>query len=43
MDLWGLLFDVVVLLAASLLLGALFSRFGQSPLVGYIVAGMVLE
>ena len=42
MDLWVLLFDVVMLLGASLLVGAVFSRFGQSPLVGYLLAGMVL-
>ena len=42
MDLWLLIGDIVVLLAASLVLGAIFSRFGQSPLVGYILAGMVL-
>jgi CPA2 family monovalent cation:H+ antiporter-2 len=41
-DAWVLLADIVVLLAASLLLGAVFSRFRQSPLVGYILAGMVL-
>jgi len=42
MDLWTLLGNIVVLLAASLLLGGLLSRFGQSPLVGYLVAGMLL-
>lgn len=42
MDLWTLLGDIVVLLASSLLLGAIFSRLGQSPLVGYLLAGMVL-
>ncbi len=42
MDLWILLGDIVVLLTACLLLGGLFSRFGQSPLVGYLLAGMML-
>ncbi|MBI2477344.1 MAG: cation:proton antiporter [Planctomycetia bacterium] len=42
MDLWTLLGDIVVLLGACLLLGGIFSRFGQSPLVGYLLAGMVL-
>lgn len=42
MDLWTILGDIVVLLAACLLLGGLFSRFGQSPLVGYLVAGMLM-
>lgn len=27
---------------ASLIVGGLFSRFGQSPIVGYLLAGMLL-
>lgn len=42
MDLWLLLRDIVVLLAGALLLGGLFSRWGQSPLIGYLFAGMLL-
>ncbi len=42
MDLWTILRDVVVLLGASLLVGGLFSRFRQSPIVGYLLAGMAL-
>lgn len=42
MDLWTILGDVVILLAASLLVGGLFSRFGQSPLVGYLFVRMLL-
>ncbi len=42
MDLWGILGDIVVLLAASLLLGGIFSRMKQSPVVGYMLAGMLL-
>ncbi|MCD0460199.1 cation:proton antiporter [Roseiconus lacunae] len=42
MDLWTILQDVVVLLGASLLIGGAFSRFGQSPIVGYLLAGMLL-
>lgn len=42
MDLWTLFGDIVVLLAACLLLGGLFSRIGHSPLVGYLFAGMVM-
>lgn len=42
MELWTLLGNIVVLLAASLILGGLFARFGQSPLVGYLIAGMML-
>jgi CPA2 family monovalent cation:H+ antiporter-2 len=41
-NLWLILGDIVILLSASLLIGGLFSRFGQSPLVGYLLAGMVL-
>ena len=42
MDLWIILRDVVVLLGACLLVGGVCSRFGQSPIVGYLLAGMVL-
>lgn len=42
MDLWTILGDVVILLGGSLLVGGLFSRFGQSPIVGYLLAGMLL-
>lgn len=42
MELWTILRDVVILLGASLLVGGLFSRFGQSPIVGYLLAGMLL-
>lgn len=42
MDLWIILKDVVFLLAGCLLVGGVFSRFGQSPLVGYILVGMIL-
>lgn len=42
MDMWGILADVVVLLASCLLAGSIASRIGQSPLVGYLLAGMLL-
>lgn len=42
MDLWTILRDIVVLLGASLLVGGLFARFRQSPIVGYLLAGMLL-
>lgn len=42
MELWGLLADIVFLLTACLLGGGLASRIGQSPLVGYLVAGMLV-
>ena len=42
MNIWNLLFEIVVLLGGSLLVGGVFSRLGQSPLVGYLLAGMML-
>lgn len=42
MDIWIILRDIVILLIACLLAGGLFSRFGQSPIVGYLLAGMLL-
>ena len=42
MELWPILRDIVVLLAASLLCGGIVSRLGHSPLVGYLLAGMFL-
>ncbi|QDU81436.1 Glutathione-regulated potassium-efflux system protein KefC [Polystyrenella longa] len=42
MDVWHLLLDIVLLLSASLLFGGICLRFGQSPLVGYLLAGMLL-
>lgn len=41
-DIWALLSDVVLLLSACLVMGGVFSRLGQSPLVGYLLAGMFL-
>ncbi|MEM6364646.1 MAG: cation:proton antiporter, partial [Planctomycetota bacterium] len=42
MELWNLLADIVVLLTACLVGGGLLSRLGQSPLVGYLLGGMVI-
>ncbi|MHC4938896.1 MAG: cation:proton antiporter [Planctomycetota bacterium] len=39
---WTLLLELVVLLGAALVLGGLFARIGQSPLLGYLLAGMVV-
>ncbi|MCG8650655.1 MAG: cation:proton antiporter, partial [Pirellulales bacterium] len=41
-DTWQILLNIVLLLAGSLILGGISSRLGQSPLVGYILAGMLL-
>jgi len=40
-DIWLLLLEIVILLAGALVLGGIFARFGQSPLVGYLIAGML--
>lgn len=42
MDIWITLGHILILLASGLILGGLFSRLGQSPLLGYILAGMLL-
>jgi Kef-type K+ transport system membrane component KefB len=39
---WGALFDLLVLLAAALLLGAMCERLRQNAIVGYLLAGMLL-
>jgi CPA2 family monovalent cation:H+ antiporter-2 len=39
---WGALWDILVLLAASLALGTLAVRLGQSVIVGYLVAGALV-
>ncbi|UCD23898.1 MAG: cation:proton antiporter [Gemmatimonadota bacterium] len=42
MDLWPALLDILILLAAATVLGGLFERFKQSPLLGYLLAGTLL-
>lgn len=42
MESWLFTLDIVVLLSACLFLGGVFSRFGQSPIVGYLLAGTIL-
>lgn len=42
MNFWIILSDVVLLLTACLILGGIMSRLGQSPLIGYLLAGMFL-
>jgi CPA2 family monovalent cation:H+ antiporter-2 len=42
LDFWRLLLDIVVLLGTSLVLGGIFARLGQSPLVGFLLAGMLM-
>jgi len=42
MDAWIILSDIVILLAGALVLGGFFSWLGLSPLIGYLLAGMIL-
>lgn len=42
MDPWSLLLELVVLLAACLVAGGVCSALKQNPLVGYLLAGMLL-
>jgi CPA2 family monovalent cation:H+ antiporter-2 len=41
-DVWAILFDLLILLGAALLLGALCERLRQNAIVGYLLAGMLL-
>lgn len=42
MDLWYFLMELVMLLGGSFLLGALAQRLGQSPILGYLLAGTII-
>ncbi len=42
MDSWSVILDLVLLLLAALVLGALAERFRQSAIVGFLLAGMLL-
>ncbi len=42
MDLWAPLLNILILLAAAIVLGALCEHFRQSPLLGYLLAGALL-
>ncbi len=42
MELWTSLLDILILLAAAMLLGGICDRFKQSPLLGYLLAGTLL-
>jgi CPA2 family monovalent cation:H+ antiporter-2 len=41
-DVWDVLRDILVLLAAALVLGTLAERLGQSVIVGYLLAGTLV-
>ena len=42
MDSWNMLLQIILLLLACLLAGSLMAYLKQSPLVGYLLAGMVM-
>ena len=42
MDLWFFLMELVMLLGGAFLMGALAQRLGQSPILGYLLAGTVV-
>ena len=42
MELWTALLDILILLGAAMLLGGLCERIKQSPLLGYLLAGVLL-
>jgi len=42
LDLWNALLDILILLLAALVLGALCERLRQSPILGYLAAGTLL-
>jgi len=42
MENWTILFDVLLLLSAALILGALCERLRQSAILGYLLAGILL-
>ncbi len=42
MDSWSVLVDLVLLLLAALVLGAIAERLRQSAIVGFLLAGMLL-
>lgn len=42
MDIWYVLLEILGLLGASFMLGALAERLGQSAIIGYLAAGVIL-
>jgi K+:H+ antiporter len=42
MGFWNVLTEVLILLAAALVLGAVFEHFRQSAILGYLLAGLLL-
>jgi CPA2 family monovalent cation:H+ antiporter-2 len=42
MPIWTALLDILILLTAAMVLGAVADRLGQSPILGYLLAGTLL-
>lgn len=42
MDIWLMVMELVMLLGGAFLLGALAQRLGQSPILGYLLAGTIM-
>jgi CPA2 family monovalent cation:H+ antiporter-2 len=42
MDIWFVVMELVMLLGGAFLLGALAQRLGQSPILGYLLAGTIV-
>ena len=42
MDLWSVLFDILILLVTALVLGVVCERLRQSAILGYLAAGTLL-
>ena len=42
MNVWTALLDVLIILAAALVLGGVFERFKQNAILGYLLAGTLV-
>ncbi|MGW8326261.1 MAG: cation:proton antiporter domain-containing protein, partial [Desulfobacterales bacterium] len=42
MDIWFVVMELVMLLGGAFLMGAMAQRMGQSPILGYILAGTIV-
>jgi CPA2 family monovalent cation:H+ antiporter-2 len=42
MDIWFVVMELVMLLGGAFLMGAIAQRMGQSPILGYILAGTIV-
>jgi len=42
MDIWFVVMELVLLLSGAFMMGAVFQRLGQSPIIGYLLAGTIV-